>query len=33
MSTKIFVNLSVKNLNRSMAFFKALGWTFNTTVH
>ena len=29
MSTKIFVNLPVKDLNKSMAFFKALGWTFN----
>ena len=29
MSTKIFVNLPVKDLNKSMAYFKALGWTFN----
>jgi predicted lactoylglutathione lyase len=29
MSTKIFVNLPVKDLNKSMDFFKALGWTFN----
>jgi predicted lactoylglutathione lyase len=29
MSAKIFVNLPVKDLNRSMDFFKALGWTFN----
>jgi len=29
MSTKIFLNLPVKNLDKSMAFFKALGWTFN----
>jgi uncharacterized protein len=29
MSAKIFVNLPVKDLSRSMAFFKALGWTFN----
>lgn len=29
MSTKIFVNLPVKDLNKSMTFFKALGWTFN----
>lgn len=29
MSTKIFVNLPVKNLKKSMDFFKALGWTFN----
>ena len=29
MSTKIFVNLPVRDLNKSMAFFKALGWTFN----
>ena len=26
---KIFVNLAVKNLERSMAFFGALGFTFN----
>ena len=29
MSTKIFVNLPVKNLERSKAFFAALGYTFN----
>jgi len=29
MSTKIFVNLPVRDLNKSMAFFKSLGWTFN----
>jgi predicted lactoylglutathione lyase len=29
MSTKIFVNLPVKDLNKSMAFFQAIGWTFN----
>ena len=29
MSTKIFVNLPVKDLKKSMAFFKALGFTFN----
>ena len=29
MSTKIFVNLPVKDLNRSMTFFKQLGYTFN----
>ena len=29
MSTKIFVNLPVKDLNNSMNFFKALGGTFN----
>jgi predicted lactoylglutathione lyase len=29
MSTKIFVNLAVKDLDRSMAFFKQLGFTFN----
>jgi uncharacterized protein len=29
MSTKMFVNLPVKDLNKSMAFFKTLGWTFN----
>jgi hypothetical protein len=28
MATKIFVNLPVKNLNRSMAFFTGLGYTF-----
>ncbi len=30
MSTKIFVNLAVKDLNRSMDFFKSLGYSFNT---
>lgn len=29
MSTKIFVNLPVKNLNASVAFFTKLGYTFN----
>jgi uncharacterized protein len=29
MTTKIFVNLPVNNLDRSVAFFKALGWTNN----
>lgn len=29
MPTKIFVNLPVKDLERSMTFFKALGYTFN----
>lgn len=29
MSTKIFVNLPVKDLNRSIDFFKRLGFTFN----
>jgi predicted lactoylglutathione lyase len=29
MSTKIFINLPVKDLGKSMGFFKALGWTFN----
>lgn len=29
MSTKIFVNLPVKDLNRSMEFFKKLGYSFN----
>ena len=29
MSTKIFVNLPVKDLKRSMDFFKSLGFTFN----
>jgi hypothetical protein len=29
MSTKIFVNLPVKDLKKSRAFFEALGWTFN----
>ena len=27
---KIFVNLPVQDLSRSMAFFRALGYTFNT---
>ncbi|MEO6221503.1 MAG: VOC family protein [Ginsengibacter sp.] len=29
MATKIFVNLPVKNLNRSVEFFTKLGYTFN----
>lgn len=29
MSTKIFLNLPVKNLDKSMGFFRALGWDFN----
>ena len=29
MSTKIFLNLPVKDVKRSMAFFTELGWTFN----
>ncbi len=29
MSTKIFVNLPVKNLDASVAFFTRLGYTFN----
>ena len=29
MATKIFVNLPVKDLKRSMDFFTALGYTFN----
>ena len=29
MSRKIFVNLPVENLDRSVTFFKALGFTFN----
>ncbi len=29
MSKKMFVNLPVKNLNKSIAFFTALGFTFN----
>jgi hypothetical protein len=29
MPTKIFVNLPVKDLNRSMDFFKSLGFSFN----
>ena len=29
MSTKIFVNLPVKDLNRSVEFFTKLGYTFN----
>jgi predicted lactoylglutathione lyase len=28
-STKIFVNLPVKDLSKSKDFFQALGWTFN----
>lgn len=30
MATKIFVNLPVKNLNRSVEFFTKLGFNFNT---
>ena len=29
MATKIFVNLPVKDLNKSIAFFTKLGYTFN----
>lgn len=29
MSTKVFVNLPVRDLKKSMDFFKALGWSFN----
>lgn len=29
MSTKVFVNLPVNDLTKSMAFFEALGFTFN----
>ncbi|HEY5791980.1 MAG TPA: VOC family protein [Chthoniobacterales bacterium] len=29
MSTKIFINLPVKDLPKSMEFFRALGFTFN----
>jgi uncharacterized protein len=29
MSTKIFINLPVKDLNRSITFFKQLGYSFN----
>lgn len=29
MATKIFVNLPVKNLNKTVAFFTQLGFTFN----
>ena len=29
MATKLFVNLPVKDLNRSVTFFKGLGYTFN----
>ena len=29
MSTKMFVNLPVKDLKKSMTFYKALGFTFN----
>jgi len=29
MATKIFVNLPVKDLNKSMKFFSALGYSFN----
>ncbi|MGC4096431.1 MAG: hypothetical protein QM706_04885 [Nitrospira sp.] len=29
MISKIFINLPVKDLNKSMAFFKAIGFSFN----
>ncbi len=29
MATKVFINLPVKDLDKSMAFFKELGFTFN----
>lgn len=29
MSRKVFINLPVQDLNKSIAFFKALGFTFN----
>ncbi len=29
MATKVFINLPVKDLDKSMAFFKGLGFTFN----
>lgn len=29
MATQIFVNLPVKDLNKSMAFFKGIGYSFN----
>jgi uncharacterized protein len=29
MATKIFVNLPVKNLNKSVEFFTSLGFKFN----
>src|SRR5690606_27031151 len=29
MATKVFINLSVKNLEKSMEFFKNLGFSFN----
>jgi hypothetical protein len=29
MATKIFANLPVKDLSKSIAFFRALGYTFN----
>jgi hypothetical protein len=33
MSTKIFVNLPVKDLDKSMEFFKGLGFAFNRQIH
>ena len=33
MSTKIFVNLPVKDLRNSMGFFDKLGLTFQPAVH
>lgn len=29
MATKVFINLPVKNLDKSMEFFKSLGFSFN----
>jgi uncharacterized protein len=29
MATKIFINLAVKDLNKSMRFFEQLGFSFN----
>jgi uncharacterized protein len=29
MATSVFLNLPVKDLDKSMAFFRALGWDFN----
>jgi predicted lactoylglutathione lyase len=29
MEAKIFVNMPVKNLQKSIAFFEAIGWTFD----
>ena len=33
MPTQIFVNLPVKDLAKSIAFFQSLGFSFKSTIH